>query len=66
MMDFCGVEHEQMPALLKPGTDIGSVLPRMKSRLPKAMKYTVNVGVLDHFASTIGTGSYRSGVASPH
>jgi sugar (pentulose or hexulose) kinase len=64
MMTFCGVHREQMPALVNPGTDIGSVLGSIKSRLPQAAKYSVNVGTLDHFASMIGTGSYRPGVAS--
>jgi len=64
MMSFCGVGRGQMPALLMPGTDIGPVRPVIKSLLPQAMRYSVNVGVLDHFASMIGTGSYRPGIAS--
>jgi sugar (pentulose or hexulose) kinase len=64
MMEFCGVHRAQMPTLVNPGTDIGPVRASIKSRLPKAAHYSVNVGALDHFSSMIGTGSYQPGLAS--
>ena len=64
MLRFCGLQRDQMPSLVRPCTNIGAVLPALRSRLPMSRNMTVNVGTLDHFASMIGTGSYRTGVAS--
>jgi sugar (pentulose or hexulose) kinase len=64
MLDFCDISRGQLPPLVDPGTTIGAVLPAMVPRLPPAANWAVNVGTLDHFASMVGTGSYRHGVVS--
>jgi sugar (pentulose or hexulose) kinase len=64
MLDFCGISRGQLPPLVDPGTTIGAVLPAMVPRLPPAASWAVNVGTLDHFASMVGTGSYRHGMVS--
>ena len=64
MIDFCGVRRDQLPDLIAPGSDAGPVLPAVADALPPASHWTVNVGALDHFASMVGTGSYRPGVVS--
>lgn len=64
MLDFCGISRDQLPSLVAPGTTIGAVLPAVGARLPPAASWAVNAGTLDHFASMVGTGSYRHGVVS--
>ena len=64
MLDFCGIGRDQLPSLVAPGTTIGSVRPAIAARLPSAARWAVNVGALDHFASMVGTGSYRHGMVS--
>jgi xylulokinase len=64
MLDFCGVSRGQLPPLVDPGMTIGAVLPEMVPRLPSAASWAVNAGTLDHFASMVGTGSYRHGMVS--
>jgi sugar (pentulose or hexulose) kinase len=64
MLDFVGVSRAQLPPLVDPGTTIGAVLPAMVPRLPPAASWAVNAGTLDHFASMVGTGSYRHGTVS--
>lgn len=63
MLDFCGVRRDQLPELIDPCADLGPVLPEVALLLPKCGEYRVNAGALDHFATLIGVGGYRKGVA---
>ena len=64
MTAFCGVRRDQLPDLVGPGTDVGPVLPGVVEALPSASHWAVNAGALDHFASMVGTDSYRPRVVS--
>lgn len=64
MLEFCGVRPDQLPALVCPGTELGPVLSSVTADLPLAARWCVNVGALDHFASMVGTDSYRPGMVS--
>jgi len=64
MLDFCGVRLDQLPELVRPGSELGPVLPTVATALPPAASWRVNVGALDHFSSRVGTDSYRTGIVS--
>jgi sugar (pentulose or hexulose) kinase len=64
MLGFCGVRRDQLPELVAPGTELGSVRSSVVADLPPATGWSVNVGALDHFASMAGTGSYKVGAVS--
>jgi sugar (pentulose or hexulose) kinase len=64
MLCFCEVRRDQLPELVLPGTELGPVLPSVAADLPTATRWSVNVGALDHFASMVGTGSYRLNIVS--
>jgi sugar (pentulose or hexulose) kinase len=64
MLDFCGVAPAKMPPVIAPGVSVGPVTARIRRELPPAAGYTVNAGILDHFASMVGTGSYSDSVVS--
>jgi sugar (pentulose or hexulose) kinase len=64
MLRFCGIRRDQLPAFALPGTELGPVQQTVAERLPAARIWTANVGALDHFASMVGSGSYRPGSLS--
>jgi sugar (pentulose or hexulose) kinase len=64
MVQFCGLRRDQLPGLVVPGTQVGPIRASVAAELPLAASWTVNVGLLDHFASMVGTNSYRRGLVS--
>lgn len=63
MLDFCGVTRAQMPELIPPCSDLGVLLPQVSQLLPECGEYRLNVGTLDHFATVLGVGGFRNGIA---
>ena len=65
MLDFCSVDVNQLPEVVRAGLDVGPVHAEVVDRLPPAAGgYRVNAGALDHFCAMIGTGSYVDGAVS--
>ena len=65
MLDFCSVDLDRLPKVVRAGLDVGPVHPEVIDRLPPAVGgYRVNAGALDHFCAMVGTGSYVDGAVS--
>lgn len=65
MLDFCSVDVDQLPGVVRAGLDVGPVRTEVIDRLPPAVDgYRVNAGALDHFCAMLGTGSYVEGAVS--
>lgn len=64
ILDFVGIHPSQLPELIEPGENAGSLTNEAAMMLGLSMKTQVNVGALDHFAGMIGTGNVREGIIS--
>jgi xylulokinase len=64
ILDYCGVAPTQLPALVEPGTVLGTIRPELARHLDISPQALVNVGTLDHFAGMVGTGNIREGILS--
>lgn len=64
ILDYCDIKPEQLPQLIEPCTDIGSISTNAAETIGIDTETTVNVGTLDHFAGMIGTGNIREGIIS--
>jgi len=65
ILDYCGINKEQLPALVEPGTVVGTLLPEFTQiQQGLSVNTKVNIGTLDHFAAMIGTGNITEGVIS--
>jgi len=64
ILDFCGVSHSRLPALVEPCTVLGKISREIARNLDINQDAVVNVGTLDHFAGMVGTGNIREGVVS--
>jgi sugar (pentulose or hexulose) kinase len=64
MLDFIGICEEQLPRLVEPCTEIGSLQSEAVSRTGLLPSVVVNTGTLDHFAGMIGTGNVNPGGVS--
>ena len=64
MMLACGIRKEQLPPMVEPCTNAGTLLPHVAEELGLTANTKVNIGTLDHFAGMIGTGNVQEGVIS--
>ena len=64
ILDFVGISTEQLPQLIEPCTNIGTITTQAASETDLPHPTTVNVGTLDHFAGMIGTGNIHKGIIS--
>jgi sugar (pentulose or hexulose) kinase len=64
ILSYCGVQDDQLPPLIEPCTNIGTILPDMAGKMSLDPGTTLNVGTLDHFAGMIGTGNISTGIIS--
>ena len=63
MLQACGIQEDQLPPLVDPGTRLGSL--RTDLSLGQLFNDTqLNIGTLDHFAGMIGTGNIEPGTVS--
>jgi xylulokinase len=64
ILDYCQLNSSQLPTLVEPCTNIGSITSKAAGELGLSPDTSVNVGTLDHFAAMIGTGNIESGIIS--
>lgn len=64
ILDFVGIEQEQLPVLIEPGETAGTVTGEIAGEFNLRHDVTVNTGALDHFAGMIGTGNVNEGLVS--
>jgi len=64
ILEYCGVQENQLPPLIEPCTIIGSVTKEIAKNLGINPTTKVNVGTLDHFAGMVGTGNISPGIIS--
>jgi sugar (pentulose or hexulose) kinase len=61
MLDAVGIRKDQLPALLEPCTELGTLCPAAAEATGLSPSVRVNCGTLDHFAGMIGTGNVTPG-----
>lgn len=61
ILDFIGVNSGQLPELINPCTDIGTIKNDVGQELNLSKDVTLNIGILDHFAGMIGAGNTSPG-----
>ena len=64
MLDFLGIEMEQLPNILEPGEIVGTILPDMAEWLGVSKNAKVCTGCLDQAAAAIGVGNIHNGMLS--
>ncbi|TFG58759.1 MAG: hypothetical protein E4H36_15085 [Spirochaetales bacterium] len=64
ILKYAGIRRDQLPDLVEPLTDIGSLTPETGRVLELGPETSVNVGTLDHFSGMIGTGNIEGGIIS--
>lgn len=64
MLDFLGIQENQLPPVLESGVAIGNILPEAARELGLPEKLTVCTGALDQAAGAIGAGNIREGMFS--
>lgn len=64
MLDFLGIREDQLPEIVRPGTDMGKILPEAASRFGLSPDTTVNIGSMDLTCGAIGAGNIRPGLFS--
>lgn len=64
MLDFLGIQEEQLPPVLESGVAVGNILPEIARELGLPKKLTVCTGALDQAAGAIGAGNIREGMFS--
>jgi len=64
ILDFAGIETEQLPELIEPGETAGNITTKIAEEFHFSCDTMVNTGALDHFAGMIGTGNVREGMIS--
>ncbi len=57
MLDAIGITEQQLPALVEPGTVVGTLTALAAELTGLSGETKVNTGTLDHFAGMIGTGN---------
>lgn len=64
MLDFLGIQEDQLPPVLESGVAVGKILPEIARELGLPEKLTVCTGALDQAAGAIGAGNIREGMFS--
>jgi sugar (pentulose or hexulose) kinase len=64
MLDALGIGPEQLPALVEPGSAVGTLLPAIADELGLAENTLVCAGALDQACGAIGVGNVRPGILS--
>ncbi len=61
MLDFIGVSQENLPPLVEPCTEAGTLMRSIAREIGLVGDVPVNIGTLDHFAGMVGTGNTACG-----
>ncbi|MFO7929206.1 MAG: xylulokinase [Actinomycetota bacterium] len=64
MLDFVGVDREQLPELIEPGKEVGPITASVAEEFGFDKNLLINAGALDQMAGMIGVGNIREGVVS--
>ena len=64
IIDYVGVDQEQLPLLEEPGKNIQGHVPEAAKDLNLNSDLIVNIGMLDHFSGMIGVGNIEHGILS--
>ncbi len=64
MLDFAGIDQQQLPALIEPGKRAGPVRGPVSKEFGFGAHTQVNAGALDQMAGMIGVGNIRKGMVS--
>ena len=64
MLEFLGIQEEQLPPVLESGVAVGKILPGIARDLGLPENLTVCTGALDQAAGAIGAGNIREGMFS--
>jgi sugar (pentulose or hexulose) kinase len=61
MLDVLGIERSRLPAIVEPGTVVGTLLPAVASELGLKTSTTICTGALDNACGAIGVNNVRPG-----
>lgn len=64
MLDFIGLKKEQLPQIVAPGSDVGTITPESAIRFGLSSNTIVNIGAIDLACGAIGVGNIRPGIFS--
>jgi xylulokinase len=64
ILDFCGVSPSNLPELVEPCTELGTIIKEAADEINVSYDSIINCGTLDHFAGMIGTGNIMKGKVS--
>ena len=64
MLDFVGIREENLPKIVPPGTEIGTISSQAAMEFGLNPNTKINVGAFDQGCGAIGAGNIRPGIAS--
>jgi xylulokinase len=64
MLDYLGIRHEQLPAILPSGTPVGKIRPEVAAELGLSPDTVACTGALDQACGAIGVGNIAPGIFS--